>query len=480
MLRYVTPLSRLHPILGSICLLVACGSSNDAGPGISSLPDGGKHDTTLPPERDAADHDDAIDATADAIQDAARGADAEASEVRTDSDATSISDGRLGDVGSEATSDQGAGNDVLVIDIGSIPDVGTTVDVTSGDGNADSGGPTGAGVWLKGDLHVHSHHSTDAMDTTVAEAIAKAESLGFDYFVLTDHDNHVQGNITTWGDANYRSSTMSLLYGTEYTTAKGHANIFSTKPWDHPAIYAARDGDGATMVALAHAQGLHFSVNHPAAKDLWELGFEHDIDSMEVWTAPFVFPNSNINAVAKWDELLLTGRRLAVRGGSDSHHQHDLESTLFNIGNPTTWIHSRAKTAEAILESLKAGHVSISYAATAERADFTADVDADGAYETIVGDNVRPVDGKAISFKIEIARFRANVTYNVTVFKNGTSFKNWQLTTASVTFEDMPAAGERAYYRVEVRGPTSDAPIVSSVAFGDYIALTNPIYVSFP
>jgi hypothetical protein len=49
-----------------------------------------------------------------------------------------------------------------------------------------------------------------------------------------------------------------------------------------------------------------------------------------------------------------------------------------------------------------------------------------------------------------------------------------------VTFEDTPAAGERAYYRVEVRGPTSDAPIVSSVAFGDFIALTNPIYVSFP
>ena len=132
------------------------------------------------------------------------------------------------------------------------------------------------------------------------------------------------------------------------------------------------------------------------------------------------------------------------------------------------------------MQSLKAGHVSISYAATAERADFTADIDADGAYETIVGDNVQPADGKAISFKIEIAGFRANVTYNVTVFKNGTSFKNWQLTTPSVTFEDVPAAGARAYYRVEVRGPTSDAPIVSSVAFGDYIALTNPIYVSFP
>jgi hypothetical protein len=66
------------------------------------------------------------------------------------------------------------------------------------------------------------------------------------------------------------------------------------------------------------------------------------------------------------------------------------------------------------------------------------------------------------------------------VFKNGTSFKNWQLTTSSVTFEDTPVAGQRAYYRVELRGPTTDAPILSGVAFGDFIALTNPIYVAFP
>jgi hypothetical protein len=60
------------------------------------------------------------------------------------------------------------------------------------------------------------------------------------------------------------------------------------------------------------------------------------------------------------------------------------------------------------------------------------------------------------------------------------SFKNWQLTSASVAFEDAPIGGERAYYRVELRGPTSDAPILSSVAFGDFIALTNPIYVAYP
>jgi hypothetical protein len=466
-------LSAMRDFLAAMCLLAACGGDNGA-PGPSTSYDGGKADVTFPPPPDAGETDDvtpvadALDAQVETGGDATRDVSGDAAEGGARDAPTS--DNRETDASVDASDEV---LDASVVDSGG--DNGASID---GNG-VDTGGPT-AGVWLKGDLHVHCNHSTDAMDTTVAEAIAKAESLGFDYFVLTDHDNHVEGKISTWSDPAYHSDKMVLLYGAEWTTAKGHANIFGTKPYDYAPIWAARDGDGAASVAIAHAQGLHFSVNHPAAKDLWEWGFELAFDSMEVWTAPFVIPNSNSVAITKWDELLLGGRRLAVRGGSDSHHQHDLESTLFNIGNPTTWIYARAKTGDAVLEGLKAGHVSVSYAATAERIDFTADVDADGTFETVIGDNVRPLDGKSIRFKIEIAGFRATSTYNVTVFKNGTSFKNWQLTTASVTFEDAPAASERAYYRVEVRGPTSDAPIISGIAFGDFVALTNPIFVAFP
>jgi hypothetical protein len=459
----------------TVVLVAACGGDDGVSPSPS---DGGKKDDVFaPPAQDGSELGDAasegtLDARAETGSDAIRDMSADPAEGGA-ADATPIAD----------TRDAGAPDIPIDAFVDSEPiDGGRTdagPDTTSADAANDAGGPS-TGLWLKGDMHVHSKHSTDAMDTTVAEAFAKAESLGFDYFVLTDHDNHVEGKISTWGDPDYRSDKMVLLYGAEWTTDKGHANIFGTKPYDYAPIWAARDGDVATSIATAHAQGLHFSVNHPAAKDLWEGGFDLDFDSMEVWTAPFVLPDSNSNAIGKWDELLGGGRRLGVRGGSDSHHQHDLESTLFNIGNPTTWICARAKTGEALLEALKAGHVTVSYAATAERLDFTADVDGDGAYETIVGDNVMPQGDKAIRFKIEIAGFRSTSTYNVTVFKNGTSFKNWQITTSSVTFEDTPVAGDRAYYRVEMRGPTSDAPILSSIAFGDFIALTNPIYVAYP
>lgn len=348
-------------------------------------------------------------------------------------------------------------------------------------GEGRSGGPSSgppAGEWLKGDLHLHSSHSNDAQDNPVGAVIAKAEELGMDYFVFTDHDNHVLGNITTWGDPAYRSDKMIMIYGTEWTTARGHANVFGTSPWDHSRLWAIRDGDGATSVAEAHALGLHFSINHPASGDPWEHSFDIAFDSMEVWNAVYVFP-SNAQAISLWDSLLTGGRRLSARGGSDVHHQQGFESMVLNVGNPTTFIYSRERTSAAVLEALKAGHVSISYAPSAERVDFVADADSDGIFETIIGGNI---DGKGqtIRFRIEIVGFRAGAPYDVSVFKDGVLFQSAQLDSPELQFDDTPAAGQRAYYRVEVRGDVPEAPVGFAAPYGDFVAMTNPIYVSFP
>ena len=83
----------------------------------------------------------------------------------------------------------------------------------AGNDDGSSGGPTGpkTGVWMAGDLHLHSNHSTDAADNPEDQIIAVAEARGMDYFVVTDHDNHVEGHITTWDDPAYHSEQMVML-----------------------------------------------------------------------------------------------------------------------------------------------------------------------------------------------------------------------------------------------------------------------------
>ncbi|MBK6574959.1 MAG: CehA/McbA family metallohydrolase [Sandaracinaceae bacterium] len=350
--------------------------------------------------------------------------------------------------------------------------------VAAGCGDAPVGPPAPTGEWLRGDLHLHSSHSTDALDNPVDVVIARAEGLGMDYFVFTDHDNHVNGAITTWSDPLYASDQMVMLYGTEFTTARFHANLFSAMPWDHLALYALRDGAGEDILDEAHAQGLHFSVNHPVNMDPWELPLSLPYDSMEVWNAVFRLPANNTQAIALWDGLLLDGRRVPARGGSDSHHQEGYEGGLLNVGNPTTWIFARERTAEAIIEALGAGRASISYAAEAERLDFSADAEGDGVYETLVGDTL-PAAGRRLRFRVEVASAQADAEYELTVLRNGEPFITQELTATSFEFEDRTDAGSRVYYRAELRGPVNLTDTTAPTLYGNMIAMTNPIYVGY-
>ena len=95
----------------------------------------------------------------------------------------------------------------------------------AGDSDADrfAAASVSDGVWMKGDLHLHSHHSSDAT-SPLAGLVALAEEVGMDYFIITDHDNHVEGRIAehTWANPDYRSDSMVMLYGAEWTNHRGH------------------------------------------------------------------------------------------------------------------------------------------------------------------------------------------------------------------------------------------------------------------
>lgn len=332
------------------------------------------------------------------------------------------------------------------------------------------------GVWMRGDLHLHSDHSDDAADNPMAAIVARAEAEGMDYFVVTDHDNHVDGMLTTWDDPAYRSDTMVMLYGVEWTTGVGHANFFGSERFDHAPLYALREGPTAAIADAAHAQGLHFSVNHPVGGDPWELTIEAGVDGIEVWNALWLVPNRNADAVALWDDLLGSGLHITARGGSDCHHQDNGEARTFNIGNPTTWILASERSAEAVIAGLNEGHATISYAPRGERLDFRADLDGDGHLETGVGDRVH-TDG-SVRFRVALVGFRAGARYEVTVIRGSAAgavpLVSLTLDAPSVTFEETPSAG--TYYRVEVRGGVPEAPDEGRVFFGDFVAMSNPIF----
>ena len=376
--------------------------------------------------------------------------------------------------------------------------------------------PTGA--WYKGDLHAHSEYSDG--DSPIAAVIKSAEDRGLDFFTVTDHDTSLRGNPAHWDDPGYHSQKLILLYGIEWTTPLGHANVWSSAPFSYADLWAAnRARDGVAAAAAAHRQGALFSINHPEAifTSSWNYPVSPETDSIEIWNTMYRFPSRNRRAGHFfWDDLLKSGRRIPCVGGSDTHQLVRWQSKLFGHGNPTTWIYAPERTGEALLDGIRAGHVSISYAPDAPRLDFSADIDEDGTDDVMMGDNIFDTD-REVSFIIRSGSNEQNNTatsfelgtalismlargqlsieeilgaaaigddsnkqslHGVCVYKSGDLFKAWIVMgdEQSFTFKDRPIAGD--WYRVELIGKP-DATLVQHLLYGRVLALTNPIYCGF-
>lgn len=348
------------------------------------------------------------------------------------------------------------------------------------------------GVWLKGDLHVHSRHSKESSNHPVSRIVNFSRSVGIDFICITDHDNHVQGDVAhnTWTDPQFKSDTVLLLYGAEWTTTRGHGNVFSAKPYFHQKLYDVRDQRDLTVESVKKELGIHLSANHPSGKD--HFGYSYDmIESIEVWNSAVW--SKNANAIMIWDDMLSSGRKLTGRGGSDVHHgvpdspdkapKNSPQATANYIGTPTTWVFAEARTREAVVKALTSGRVSISANPYSPRVEFYADLNQDGKMEMMMGDNTKATS-KPVKFRVQLTGvIDPDALYTVNVVKNGNAFDTLQIkgTTPMVEFEDTPASLGRTYYRVVVEGKPADYPQVpqSMALTGNMVALSNPICFNF-
>lgn len=348
------------------------------------------------------------------------------------------------------------------------------------------------GSWMKGDLHIHSSYSTDSSNNSVAKIVAFAQSVGMDYLGITDHDNHVQGDLAnnTWKDPDFLASPLVMLYGAEWTTARGHGNTFSARPYNHKRFFDARDELDTTLANIVREEGFHLSANHPNGND--HFGFSYDmVDSIEVWNSAIW--SANAGSLLIWQDMLNTGRNITLRGGSDSHHgypaagetpvQNSIQAGGNNVGTPTTWVFATERSAEAVIAALDSGRASVSSNPNAPRVELYADLNQDGVMDLMMGDNTA-ASGTPVDFRIDLVGVgAAMLPYTVTVFKNGGEFDSFQVlpTAPSVRFTDTPEATGRSYYRVEVQGQQAQfLPVPAAAALsGNMIALSNPIYFNF-
>lgn len=250
-------------------------------------------------------------------------------------------------------------------------------------------------IWLKGDTHLHTCNSDGKL--TPGQLVEACQQAGLDYAIITDHNyNTVK--------ASYTDKNLLVMQGQEITDDLGHINVWGKKvPQDPPYILKTTEDYDAVLAPCREA-GATISVNHPFCSMCgFHMDLEHfHFDCVEVWNT--IQHSDNIKNMNWWHNQLLQGNHIAAVGGSDFHK--DI-GPLKLLANPTTIVHTTAKTEEAVLQALREG-----------RSVVTNKPGTSMIYLTVgdanVGDTVSYAPG--LTGKVAVTKFKKGHT--IKVFNN--------------------------------------------------------------
>ncbi|HUR15057.1 MAG TPA: CehA/McbA family metallohydrolase [Mycobacteriales bacterium] len=246
---------------------------------------------------------------------------------------------------------------------------------------------------------------------TVQERFLEASLKGLDYLAITDH--HSDGSPRESGarsvnDPGFGTSEVVGVPGYE-NSIHGHAQMLGATH-----VYGAGDqgvADANAMAAALRADGGLLQANHPAdgidhemktCEDTdgfgsWGYDYDVPVESVEVWNTnhwlnrPLPASAANDDAVFFWECMLSKGRHVAATGGGDSHWMS--VAAAQGVGNPTTWVFAKERSARGVLDAVRQGRTSISVQTPLSGATqllLEADADRDGSFESMIGDTVPP------------------------------------------------------------------------------------------
>lgn len=318
--------------------------------------------------------------------------------------------------------------------------------------------PLGDEGWLRGDLHCHTEHSNDSEHPiSVVTAVAVAETLGFGFLAITDHNTPSQ-----WREIQAISemTPVKLICAEEVTTYRGHFNAFSP-----PQVLDFRtDSDSRIEEIIVGASGQNtlISINHPKqVGPPWEYVIPRAVVAIEAWQAPWFW--MNWESMGLWSRLLDEGRRLTAIGGSDIHDLYVRPG--HTMGIPTTWILPDGHGVEGVLNGIRRGSCLISEAPSS--AMLTMDIQSEsGDWLPAPGTVAGPDQPMRIRLFGDVSALSVCIRWSA-------KEKEWLFHDGQETVEIEPLGGERRWLRAELwaLGEAGEAD-----ANRRLVAVTNPVY----
>lgn len=225
--------------------------------------------------------------------------------------------------------------------------------------------------WYKGDFHTHTRLS-DGKETT-RNAMKKAEKMGMDFYVPTEHNVLHTG----WSD-----TRIMVVPGVEITTSLGHFNIFGCVGTPGRLTHILKH-DGEERISQeveytireADEKEWLWSINHPFLH-IWKWTYDNlklkNLRFMEIINDPtYEYAKlANENAISFIDFLWQQGFRVFGLGGSDSHNlideRYEGADEPSVPGDPATLVYMDGMTPSNLLKAVSKGHVIVTRYITME------------------------------------------------------------------------------------------------------------------
>lgn len=351
--------------------------------------------------------------------------------------------------------------------------------------------PAASGIWLAGDGHVHSDHSSDGSLTrqttddrgigtlAVDAQIAFAEFTGLDWMPFTDHRTFDQH----W-DPLWESDQIILITGEE-ANGSPHCTVFGaidtaiqgSEPENAPGFRNLQQSiwDVQSQGALwniAHADRRTYDA---ATDSVTPFGSQVGQANAEVWNRG-ENPEAEVDYVEnRWN----AGWRFGILGASDNHSRLLWGTT--GPGSPTTFVFAADESERGILSGLQHGRTVVSSGQSGPFPTITADLDGDGVYEGMVGSELLTEPGTTGTIRVTVERAAG---LQVLVYKNpGRDAGPWMEfipdTDSFVLEQEFEIGEEHSWFRVEVRGPGQQSGREAQNDLTDQIlALTSGLFVS--
>ena len=324
------------------------------------------------------------------------------------------------------------------------------------------------GSWLAGDTHVHNDHSSDGSalrqgadgrgpgNVSVADQIGQGLLNGLSWLPLTDHRTYDQHYDPLW-----ESSDLLLIPGEE-CNGSPHCKALGAVDWlVQDAAYEGRPGWSRIQGSIwdAHLQGALYGHNHPDDGIVGEDGITPNenanpigYDLMEIWNKGSGIATELRFAESQWN----LGLRFAGVGGGDNHFRELWQ--VAGVGLPATQAFALDRSERSILQALQGNRVNITNRldGITPTATLEADMDGDGVFESLGGDEVVVPSGTVGKLRVTVTTATGatiNVWKNPGKFGAGAPFKTSMGTTPTATLVyDITTDDSDAWYYVEVTG----------------------------